>query len=133
MDRVDDEGLADDAPLWRRIIPSWITYEDGVYRPGSFAFIDRLTYEISVFVASLTDIEAVLKDHPTDSLVQISAKLPRSIGGIVAKTPEDPNPSHRVICYPNPSQMKKAGKLLVQSGNFEWVWLLPPEPKPPVS
>ncbi len=42
--RVDDESIADDELLWRRIcdIPQWIKeLEDGEIKPSSAAFLDN--------------------------------------------------------------------------------------------
>jgi hypothetical protein len=124
MVRVNDDELSDDRVLWRRILPEWIYKEGGEYRPASLAFIDRRTGEVSVFVTDLTDEYTIMSDYPNESLLAFEARVPRSIGCIIAKTPENPNPAHRVICYENGSAMKRAGKLI--SKNFKWVRLLPP-------
>ena len=94
----------------------------GTYRPQSIAFVDRYTFEVSVFVADLTDPETVLRGHPDDSLVAFRVEIPRSAGGIVACTPENPDASHRVICYPNPSRMRAAGKLIAERGAMDQVY-----------
>ena len=65
MDRVDDDDLADDKILWRIILPAWFTVdEDGSRRPQSLSFVDRLTGEVSVFVADLTDADTALAGRP---------------------------------------------------------------------
>ncbi len=116
MDRVDDPDLGDETVLWRRVLPGWLNpNEGGEYRPQSLAFVDRLTHEVSVFVADLTDVVAVMNGRPDESLVAITAGVPRTAGGIVAKTPENPDPAHRVLCYPNDSRMKKVAKIRVYS------------------
>lgn len=124
MPRTDDDSLGGDTILWRRIIPSWITFKEGRYRPGSFAFVDRHTYEVSVFVASLTDLDDLLGPYPDDSMVAIPASLPRSFRGIVAATPENPHPGHRVLVYPDTRTMKKAAEHLAKMAS--WVKLVPP-------
>jgi len=124
MDRVDDKDLGDERLLYRRILPDWIISEDGKCRPQSIAFIDRHTHEVSVFVANMTSISAVMDDYPEQSLVEFQAALPRSCDGIVAKTPEKPDPSHRVLCYRNPSAMRRGAKIIVD--NIQWVILRPP-------
>lgn len=124
MPRVDDDSLGDDRILLRRILPAWIIDEGGKYRPQSIAFVDRHTSEVSVFVADLTDSVAVLRGHPDDSLVAFTVEIPRSVGGIVARTPENPDISHRVLCYPSTSSMRRAGKLIAERAN--WVKLIPP-------
>jgi hypothetical protein len=124
MPRVDDESLGDDRVLLRRILPSWIIHESGRYRPQSVAFVDRHTFEVSVFVADLTDSESVLRGHEGDSLVAFAVATPRSYGGIVARTPENPDVSHRVLCYPSTSSMRKAGKQIADEA--QWIKLIPP-------
>jgi len=127
MPRINDEELSNEKVLWRRIIPAWITTdENGQWCPQSLAFIDRHTSEVSVYVAELTDETTVLDRHPGDSIVAFLASIPRSIGGIVAKTPEDPNPAHRVLCYEGGSQMKRAAKKITEKGSYTWVVLVPP-------
>lgn len=131
MPRVDDPGLDGETVLWRRVLPAWLIADadqEGGYRPGSWAFTDRHTREVSVFVAGLTDVEKVLDGYPDDSLVAIKAGVPRGAGGTVALTPENPDPAHRVICYENPSQMRRAAKLITDKNNFKWVRLKVPPP-----
>jgi hypothetical protein len=114
MARIDDESLGAERILWRRILPHWIINEGGRYRPQSIAFVDRRTFEVSVFVADLTDEDSLMSKYPGESLAAIPAGLPRSLGGIVAKTPENPDPAHRVLVYSTPSAMKKASKILAE-------------------
>jgi len=124
MPRVDDESLGDDRLLLRRILPEWIIRENGRYRPQSIAFMDRHTYEVSVFVADLTDAVSILQGHPQANLVAFVAGIPRSVGGIVARTPENSDPSHRVLCYPTQGLMRKAAKLIAEGA--QWINLIPP-------
>ena len=119
MDRVDDKDLGDERLLYRRILPGWIIREDGEYRPQSIALIDRHTSEISVFVADMTTQDAIMQGYPDDSLVEFKAALPRSCAGIISKTPENPDPAHRVLCYPTGNKMVKAAKII--ANNFRWV------------
>jgi hypothetical protein len=120
MDRVDDEDLGDERLLYRRIIPAWIIHEDGKHRPQSVALNkDRHTHEVSVFVADMTDVNALMKDYPNQSLIAFQAAIPRSCGGIIAKTPENPDPSHRVLCYPTSGAMGRAAKMIVDKS--QWV------------
>jgi hypothetical protein len=100
--REDDPSITDDEVLWRRIIPSWIHREPGgKVRPGSVAFLDRLSGELSVHIASLTTPEQALKDRPDDSLVAIPAGYPRSLGFAIVRDPKPDDPSHALIC-PSP-------------------------------
>ncbi len=68
MPRADDDSLGDETVLWRRIIPSWIAFKDGRYRPASFAFVDRRSFEVSVFVAHLTDQDELMNPYPSDGV-----------------------------------------------------------------
>ena len=61
MDRVDDKDLGDERRLYRRILPAWIIREDGKCRPQSVALNDRHTHEVSVFVADMTSVSAVME------------------------------------------------------------------------
>jgi hypothetical protein len=124
MNREDDGDLGDQRLLYRRILPGWIIREDGECRPQSIALIDRLTDEVSVFVADMTTASAVMQDYPDQSLVEFKVGLPRSCGGIVCKTPENPDPAHRVLRYPSGNKMLKAAKLIAV--NCHWVILRPP-------
>jgi hypothetical protein len=121
MSRTDDSDLGDESVLYRRIRPDWLIPEDGAWRPQSIAFIDRHTDEVSVFVADMSDVGALMKDFPDQTLVGFKAALPRSCQGIVARTPENPDPAHRVLCYPNRSRMLKGAKLIAL--NCNWVVL----------
>jgi hypothetical protein len=124
MPRVDDDSLGNDRLLLRRIVPAWIIADKGSYRPSSLSFIDRRTYEVSVFVADLTDPDSVLEGHPGISLVAFAVEIPRSAGGIVALTPENPDASHRVLCYPSNSSMRKAAQLI--AAGAQWIRFIPP-------
>jgi hypothetical protein len=128
--RNDDESLSDDQLLIRAIWDSRDAFtqtEDGNFRPSSAAFIDRRSSEVSVFVADLTDLDEIRARFPSFGLVSVSVGLVRSLGYIVAATPEedDPaDPSHRVLC-PGPnlgtSDLKKAAKSLALKAN--WIQL----------
>ena len=128
MERSDDESLNDDALLLRRREPAWIVREDGRLRPGSNSLRDERSGEVSFFVFSLTNVEELMSQRPNQSLISFRAGLPRQapFKGIVAKTPEDPNPAHRVLCYRSESDMKKAAKFICDPRNFEWVILREP-------
>lgn len=77
------------------------------------AFIDRHTGEVSVFRASMTTHEAILRDHPADSLGEIEARVPRGLGYKVVPDPEpgDPGAAHSVIC---PKATKSDAKKMAQ-------------------
>ncbi|MGO9463723.1 MAG: hypothetical protein ACLQIB_24235 [Isosphaeraceae bacterium] len=127
IERHDDQTLADDDRLLRRIRREQIISDDreaGRYRPMSMAFREGADGEVSVYVRSLTTVEAVLEGHAEFSLAEITVGLARSVGCRVAKTPEDPNPAHRVIIHPSKSGMRKAAKIFADQAL--WVKLIPP-------
>src|SRR4051812_22133372 len=98
--RVDDPSISNDEVLWRRILPAWIYHQpDGVIRPASVAFSDRLSSELSVHLASvLSDPDRALAGRPQDSLVAVTVSLVRSLGYAVARDPTPDDPSHALIC-----------------------------------
>jgi hypothetical protein len=126
-ERHDDQALADDERLLRRIKKEQIIPDDkraDKYRPMSMAFRDRAG-EVSVYVRSLTTVEEVLEGHAQFSLAEITVGLARSAGCMVAKTPEDPNPAHRVIIDRSGGGMKKASKIFADEA--VWAKLIAPE------
>jgi hypothetical protein len=79
-------------------------------RATSQTFKDRLSYELSVHIVSLTSIDAVLAAYPGQGVVAISAGYVRSLGDYAIvrdpimndpRTPDDP--SHALI-RPAPSK-----------------------------
>lgn len=127
MERHDDETLADDERLLRRIKKQQIIPDEkqaNTYRPMSMAFRDG-SDEVSVYVRSLTTVDAVLEGHAEYSLAEITVRLARSVGCMVARTPEDPDPAHRVIIHETKGGMKKASKVFANEAS--WVKLIPPD------
>lgn len=126
--RIDDkEKICDNDSLWRRIVnmPQWVSRnEDGSCRLSSVAFIDRRTQEVSVHLARLTTLEKTLADRPDDGLVEIYARVPRSLGLIVASDPTDNDPSHSLICAPSGG---KTSKSQARQMAAEATWLLKPK------
>ena len=85
--RPDDPSIADDEPLWRRILPipaMLVTSPDGTHRPSSAAFLDGHTGEVSVHRATLTSKDQILLLYPSVGLAEILAGLPRSLGHLVS-------------------------------------------------
>src|SRR5208283_3216284 len=114
--RVDDLTIPDHEILWRRIIPDWICREaDGTVRPAKVAFIDRLSGEVSVHLASiLGDPSLALRGRPGDSLVAIPAGLPRSLGLAIVRDPRPNDASHALICpSPSPGKARQLAKQAV--------------------
>ena len=112
--RVDDGSISDDERLCRRLIPGWIVWDGpGAPRCSSAAFVDRHTGEVSVFRASMTTPDAVLRDHPEDSVGEIETRVPRGLGYKVVPDPDpgDPGAAHAVIC---PKASKSHAKTMAQ-------------------
>jgi len=119
--RPDDPSIPDSEGLWRRILPlkGWIKIEGDQPRPSSMAFIDRRSGEVSVHRSSLTTQGAVLEGRDRESLAELLARVPRSLGCSVApdpiRDPEDPDrisdPSHALICPPPTSTKADARKM----------------------
>ena len=129
--RVDDPFLPNDEGLWRRIVPQWVhRTEDGRTRPSSAAFIDDYTSEVSVYRSSMATPEEVLRDHPRQSLAEIPARLPRSLGYVIAIPDSDEDedyplaPAHRLICMHStmPNKRRKRDARTMAEG-ATWVVL----------
>jgi hypothetical protein len=129
LPRIDDETIRDEDLLWRRIPnkPDFIKkLEDGKIKPSSAAFRDGNTNEVSVHLASLANQDVISEQFPEVGLVSITAGLPRSLGHIVAATPEVDDVSHRVICPPSDISKTKR-KTLARKIAEEAEWLFYPE------
>ncbi|SRR5579883_842353 len=105
--RIDDPTIPDDEKLWRRILEGWLHKEpNGVVRPSSVAFIDRLSGEVSVNLGSETTPTHVLRHYPDDSLAEVRATVPRGLGHsivrdqIVNDSKIGNDPSHALVCPP---------------------------------
>jgi len=122
--RFDDSSICDEERLWRRIIPQWIVpTEDGKLRPSSSAFLDGYTGEVSVHIAALTDQYKALEGRPNDSLVEIKAGLPRSLGHAIVRDPTEQDPSHALICPP-PEKPRKQRKSDARRMAEEAQWIV---------
>ena len=97
MERHDDETLADDERLLRRIKKQQIIPDEkqaDTYRPMSMAFRDG-SDEVSVYVRSLTTVDAVLEGHAEYSLAEItvpSGSLRRMHSGRDSRRPQSRPP-----------------------------------------
>ncbi len=117
--RTDDLTIDDDEILWRRVIPAWIKEEPGgLVRPGSAAFRDQRSNELSVNIASLTTEEQVLEGRPDDSLVAIRTGVFRGLGYVIVRDPEEGNESHALVC---PAPTKRDSRAI--SRQATWVVL----------
>lgn len=127
LKRTDDPTVSDDEPLYRRVWdkPNAIkVLPDGTFRPTSAVFTDNTdAQEVSVFVSSLTTSDKVLENFPNHGLVTIKASVPRAEHQIVAKTPEDSNIAHRVICPDEGFEHTRKSAAKVMARNAAWVLL----------
>ena len=91
--------VPDEARLWRRIIPAWIT-DGGI---SSAAFRDGRSGEVSVFLADMTSKAAMLDGWEGARLVEITAAELRSFGCEVFHDKPLTNPSHAYFVSPKKS------------------------------
>jgi hypothetical protein len=131
--REDDQSIADDEILWRRIqnIPDWIKRnEDGSFRTTSVAFLDGRTNEVSVHRAILITQEKALEGKPDDGLVEIRAGFPRSLGQFVVYDPIQNHPtlkddiSHSLICppqYATKGSRKSDARKMAEEASKHWL------------
>lgn len=94
---VDDPTIGDDEILWRRVDPADIVtdHNTGRQRSSSAAF---LTEQMSVHIASLTSLEAVLTRYPHVRIAAFGAEDARNLGCVVARAPTPDDPSHALVC-----------------------------------
>lgn len=117
---VDDITIADEAVLWRRVAPNWLHHEslssgEINTRPGKVAFIDRLTYRLSAYVAEESNINQVLNERPGDSLAEVRAGWFRQYGYAIVRKPTTAQPSHVVIC---PTPETKPAKAIAKQAHL---------------
>jgi hypothetical protein len=128
--RADDPTIEDHEPLWRRILPlpGWIHRNpDGSFRPSSMAFLDNIDGELSVHLANLTSQEAVLRDRATESIAELLASVPRSLGYAIVRDPTPEDASHALICPPanTPENRRKKHARFI-AAQCRWVCLRMP-------
>jgi hypothetical protein len=125
--RTDDPTIVDNEPLWRRIrpLPGWIhRNSDGSFRPSSMAFLDNIDGELSVHLANLTTQEAVLRDRATESIAELLARVPRSLGYAIVRDPTPEDPSHALICpLANIPEKRRKQHARIMAGECRWVCL----------
>lgn len=117
-DAKNDPSIVDGTRLWRRIPPAWIAHDDSGARPMSMAFKDRRSGEVSVHIADLTSMDAVLTAYPGVSIVEITAGDVRAVNCGIVRAPIPDDPSHAVIC---PSPTKSGARTL--AAKAVWVFL----------
>jgi hypothetical protein len=120
----DDPQIADADILWRRLHPGWIreSDEEGVFISSAAFWQDGELGEVSVNVARLTSLEAVLAaGNENDSLGSTDAGFPRSLGFAVALFDEEGNPGHAHLYPPSgwtKHDRRKAGRKIARQAKI---------------
>lgn len=113
---VDDRTIGNEAPLWRRIAPTQVVYDDnmGRCRPSTAAFQDhRDGSPMSVVLgqdvlAAGRRPESVLLGHEDFSLASISAGLTRRHGQGIRRAPLPEEPAHAEVFGKKTRSVQKA-------------------------
>jgi hypothetical protein len=132
--QADDPTIADEAPIWRRIPPWHVVFDENSrrFRPSSAAFEDHPNgTPMSVLLGeevlnSGRSPESVLTAYEDFSLVSFSAQLAREIGQGIIRKPIPDEPAHAEVFGKKTASVKKAF-----SRRCEWV--LPPPKAGPAS
>lgn len=129
MSHTDDPTIAPDDPLWRRIPPTWVVFDEnlGRKRPTSAAFDNARNGSAMSVVLGRTvqesgrTPESALASHRDFLLASITAGLARQLGQIVARDPLPDEPAHAVVAGP------KTGRVRTTFAR-QAIWILPPPP-----
>ncbi|MFW6169793.1 MAG: hypothetical protein ACODAD_04825 [Planctomycetota bacterium] len=124
---VDDPTIADDSPLWRRIAPQQVIYDEnlGRHRPTSDAFQNhRNGSPMSVVLGQdVLDAgrnpESVLEGHEEFSLAAITAGLAREKEQGIQRAPLPEEPAHAEVFGKKTKSVQKAFSKASQ-------WVVPP-------
>ncbi len=94
----DDPGISDDDELLRRV-PAyhWIDCPGQRCRPSSLTFEDDPDGSLSVDIARLTTLAAVLSGHAGYALIGFTARVARENGLIVVADPLPLNGAHAIV------------------------------------
>ena len=125
-DRPDDASISDGERLWRRILPQWVhPTPNAPPRPSSAAFKDNLSGEVSVFIAAISDADALIQAHSGAGVAEITAGMARAAGFKVVRDPDGglfPNdPSHVVLCPPTDvgkKRLHRAARVLAEGATW---------------
>jgi len=115
-DYVDDPTIENDSPLWRRIAPEQVIYDEklGRYRPTSDAFQNhRNGTPMSVVLgqevlAAGRAPESVLAGRESFSLVSITAGLAREKGQGIQRDPLPEEEAHAEVFGKKTKSVQKA-------------------------
>jgi hypothetical protein len=97
--------IADDEVLYRRVVPDWITYEDGRPQPMALAFKDRHEKKLSVVVGSEASLRQILRGRPEDSVISVPVKAVRN-EGLRVERDHDPALDGHAVIIPAPTGAK---------------------------
>lgn len=124
---VDDRSIGNEAPLWRRIAPDQVIYDDnlGRHRPTSDAFQNhRNGSPMSVVLGQEVldadrTAESVLTGHDGFGLVSFAAGLAREKKQGVMRKPLPEEPAHAEVFGEKPKSVQRA----LAKGSE---WIVPP-------
>lgn len=120
----DDETIANDAIIWRRVPEDWAKVEDGVLRPSTGAFQDSADTPMSATLADEHDSpEDYLTGYPDHGLVAVMAGRLRQLGQKIVRWPVDDDDAHLYIVGNKPKggfkkPMKKEAEWVVRPKKF---------------
>lgn len=98
----DDQSIADNVPLWRRVVPKFRIYDEnrGCFRLSSQAFQNYPgTNAFSVWISSDAEElgegpEDLVADHPGYGVASFNAGLARELNQGVVRDPQEEEPAH---------------------------------------
>ena len=125
--QADDPTIADEAPLWRRVPPCHVIFDQnlGRFRPSSAAFENHPNgTPMSVLlggelVDSGRSAESILSGYHDFSLVSFPALVARNNGQAIVRRPLPDEPAHAEVVGRKSGAVKKA---LVRASE----WVVPP-------
>ena len=116
----DDPAISDDDQLLRRVPPyHWVECPGPRCRPSSQTFEDDPDGSLSVDIARLTTLAAVLSGHEQYAVIGLSARAARGSGLIVVADPQPQDLAHAIVVGNKTGSRRRA---LVRSA----VWIVAP-------
>ena len=121
MSPADDPTIGDDVPLWRRIPPDQLRVDDETGEAGASDSAFR-TEQMSVYLAPLTDLQAVLTNYSGHKVMEFSAGGARREGFIIVRAPLPTDPSHALVLRrDNPGQRPTKSQAKRLANHARWV------------
>lgn len=94
----DDQTIANDAIVWRRVPGESAKVENGIVRPTTGAFQDSTSSPMSATLAAEHDNpQAYLANYPEVGIVAIKAGRLRELGQKIVRDPTDEDAGHLLI------------------------------------